>query len=38
LRRAIADYLRRERDYVAAAGRELSEAAPFRKNLTIDPA
>ena len=31
LRRAIADYLRRERDYVAAAGRELSEAGPFRK-------
>ena len=31
LRRAIADYLRRERDYVEAAGRELSEAGPFRK-------
>jgi uncharacterized protein len=38
LRRAIAEYLRRERDYVAAAGRELTEAGPFRKNLTIDPA
>jgi uncharacterized protein len=38
LRRAIAEYLRRERDYVAAAGRELTEAAPFRKDLTIDPA
>jgi hypothetical protein len=31
LRRAIADYLKRERAYVAEAGRELSEAAPFRK-------
>ena len=31
LRRAIADYLRRERAYVAEAGRELAEAGPFRK-------
>jgi uncharacterized protein len=31
LRRAIADYLKRERAYIAAAGRELAEAAPFRK-------
>jgi uncharacterized protein len=31
LRHAIADYLKRERAYVAAAGRELSEAGPFRK-------
>ncbi len=31
LRRAIADYLRRERAYVAEAARELSEAGPFRK-------
>ena len=31
LRRAIADYLRRERAYVAEAGRELTEAGPFRK-------
>ena len=31
LRRALADYLRRERAYVAEAGRELSEAGPFRK-------
>jgi uncharacterized protein len=37
LRFAIADYLRHERDYVATAGRELTEAGPFRKNLTIDP-
>jgi uncharacterized protein len=31
LRRAIDDFLKRERAYVAAAGEELSEAAPFRK-------
>jgi predicted N-acyltransferase len=31
LRRAIADYLKRERAYVAEAARELSEAGPFRK-------
>jgi predicted N-acyltransferase len=31
LRRAIADYLVRERAYVDAAGAELSEYAPFRK-------
>src|SRR6266478_6328291 len=31
LRRAIDEYLRRERVYVAEAARELSEAAPFRK-------
>ena len=31
LRRAIEDFLRRERAYVAAAGAELAEAAPFRK-------
>jgi predicted N-acyltransferase len=31
LRRAIADYLKRERAYVAEAGRELAEAGPFRK-------
>ncbi len=30
-RRAIADYLKRERAYVAEAGRELAEVAPFRK-------
>ena len=33
LRRAIADYLARERDYVRAAGEELAAAAPFRKDL-----
>ena len=31
LRRAISDYLRRERAYVAEAGRELTEMGPFRK-------
>jgi uncharacterized protein len=31
LRRALVDYLKRERAYVAAAGRELTEAGPFRK-------
>ena len=33
LRRAIADYLMRERAYVAAAGEELAAMAPFRKDL-----
>jgi predicted N-acyltransferase len=33
LRRAIADYLTRERAYVEAAGQELAAAAPFRKDL-----
>jgi predicted N-acyltransferase len=33
LRRAIDDYLRRERHYVAAAAEELAAAAPFRKDL-----
>jgi predicted N-acyltransferase len=32
LRRAIADYLKRERAYVAEVGRELTDAAPFRKS------
>jgi predicted N-acyltransferase len=31
LRHAISDYLKRERAYVAEAGRELAEAGPFRK-------
>jgi predicted N-acyltransferase len=38
LRRAIADYLERERAYVEAAGRELSEASPFRKDLAAEEA
>jgi uncharacterized protein len=33
LRRAIADYLARERAYVRAAGEELAALAPFRKDL-----
>ncbi len=33
LRRAVAEYLRRERAYVQAAGEELAAAAPFRKDL-----
>jgi predicted N-acyltransferase len=33
LRRAVADYLVRERAYVEAAGEELAAAAPFRKDL-----
>jgi predicted N-acyltransferase len=36
LRRAIADFLKRERAYVAAAGAELSELAPFRKDLVLE--
>jgi hypothetical protein len=31
LRRAVSDYLRHERAYVAEAARELTDAAPFRK-------
>jgi len=37
LRRAIADYLVRERAYVERAGQELAAAAPFRKDLEHDP-
>jgi uncharacterized protein len=33
LRHAISDYLKRERAYVAEAGRELADAAPFRKTV-----
>lgn len=33
LRRAVADYLVRERSYVEAVGQELAAAAPFRKDL-----
>jgi predicted N-acyltransferase len=36
LRRAIADYLKRERQYVAAAHDELAALAPFRKNLAME--
>jgi predicted N-acyltransferase len=37
LRRAIADYLVRERSYVAAAGAELAATGPFRKDLAAEP-
>jgi len=36
LRRAIADYLKRERAYVDAEVEELEGLAPFRKNLTVE--
>jgi uncharacterized protein len=35
LRRAIADYLARERAYMAAVGAELAATAPYRKDLVI---
>ncbi len=38
LRRAIADYLVRERAYVEAAGRELSGESPFRKDFAEEDA
>jgi predicted N-acyltransferase len=38
LRRAVADYLTRERAYVKAAGEELAAEAPFRKDLAVEPA
>jgi uncharacterized protein len=36
LRRAIADYLRRERAYVDAAGAQLTELGPYRKTIRIE--
>ena len=36
LRRAVADYLARERAYVESAGAELAAMAPFRKDLEHD--
>jgi predicted N-acyltransferase len=36
LRRAIADYLNRERAYVEAAGAELAAAAPFRHSTPVE--
>ncbi|MGV3632779.1 MAG: GNAT family N-acetyltransferase [Pseudorhodoplanes sp.] len=36
LRRAIADYLSRERAYVDAAGRELEGLTPFRKTADLE--
>ena len=38
LRRAVRDYLQRERMYVAEAGRQLTEAGPFRKSPSDDQA
>jgi predicted N-acyltransferase len=35
LRRAIADYLKRERAYVEAVGSELAALTPFRKDLVL---
>jgi predicted N-acyltransferase len=37
LRRAIDDYLVRERAYVEAAGAEMAAMAPYRKDLVLDP-
>jgi len=36
LRRAVADYLKHERAYVEAAGRELAGTSPFRKDLAVE--
>jgi predicted N-acyltransferase len=36
LRRAVADFLKHERAYIAAAGAELTTLAPFRKDLVVD--
>jgi len=36
LRRAVADFLDHERAYIAAANRELTELAPFRKDLVVE--
>jgi len=38
LKRAIEDYLSRERAYVEAAGRELTELGPFRKDTEYEDA
>jgi hypothetical protein len=35
LRRGIADYLKRERAYVAAAGAELAAAGPYRHHASL---
>ena len=36
LRRAVADYLARERAYIESVGQELAEASPFRKDLSVE--
>jgi predicted N-acyltransferase len=38
LRRAVADYLQRERAYVDRAGEQLSELGPYRKTISIENA
>jgi len=35
LRRAVADYLKRERAYIAAVGSELAAAGPYRKDFAV---
>jgi uncharacterized protein len=37
LRRAIDDYLKRERAHVAAAGEELAATSPYRQDFAIEP-
>jgi uncharacterized protein len=37
LRRAVDDYLVRERSYVAAVGAELAATGPYRKDLAAEP-
>ena len=37
LRRAIAEYLKRERAYVAASGAELAATGPYRKDFALEP-
>jgi predicted N-acyltransferase len=36
LRRGIADYLKRERAYVAAVGQELAATSPYRQDVAIE--
>ena len=36
LRRGIADYLKRERAYVAAVGQELAATSPYRHDVAIE--
>jgi uncharacterized protein len=36
LRRGIADYLKRERAYVAAVGQELAATSPYRRDVAIE--
>jgi len=36
LRRGVADYLVRERAYIAAVGTELAAAGPYRKDFTLE--